>query len=59
MTRRLCPICNGKGKIINPKVGEYDLPYDRSITCPNCNGEGFIGFPDNPFSIKKRFMSYK
>ena len=54
MTRNICPVCNGKGKIRNPKKGKFQIPYDNDITCPNCNGEGFVGIPDN-FPIKKPF----
>ena len=51
MTRNICPVCNGKGKIRNPK-GMYEIPYCDEITCPNCQGSGFIGIPDN-FPFKK------
>ena len=51
MTRKICPICNGKGKINNPK-GNGKAIYLPEIECPNCNGEGFVGMPDN-VPIKK------
>jgi DnaJ-class molecular chaperone len=52
MTRKICPTCNGRGKIKNPKTMGYYVPYMKDIICPNCNGEGFIGSPDN-FPVKK------
>lgn len=58
MTRTICPVCNGRGKIKNPKISEYEIPYNKDIECPNCQGEGFIGVPDN-ISIKKKFYSKK
>lgn len=49
MTKSICPTCNGKGRIRNPKS---EMIYDNYMTCPNCQGEGFIGIPDN-LPIKK------
>lgn len=51
MTRKHCTVCNGKGKIQNPK-GIGKAIYLSEIECPNCDGEGFVGAPDN-LPIKK------
>lgn len=58
MTRKICPVCDGRGKIRNPKVAEGYTPFDKDITCPNCQGEGFIGLPD-VLPIKKPFYRTK
>lgn len=57
MTRKICPVCNGRGRIRNPKArtGTY-IPYDNEIECPNCQGEGFVGIPDN-ISPKRNFYT--
>jgi len=54
MTRRICPVCHGKGTIDNPKEKSETMmycgpngEYYPQRTCPNCNGEGFIGLADN------------
>lgn len=52
MTRKVCSVCNGRGKIPNPR-GEGKAIYLPEIECLNCNGEGFVGIPDN--LIKKPF----
>lgn len=52
MTKKICPLCNGEGKIRNPKD-----KYGGRIICPNCQGEGFVGLADNPF-IKNKFDIY-
>jgi DnaJ-class molecular chaperone len=58
MTRKLCPVCHGTGKIRNPKDTGNVIAFDKFIVCPNCNGDGFVGIPDNPI-FKKSFYKFK
>lgn len=58
MTRTICPVCNGKGRIPNPKSLGGEVPFCREITCPNCQGEGFIGIPDN-LTKPQKYISKK
>lgn len=54
MTKSICPLCLGKGTIINPKR------KGDNMVCPNCQGEGFVGFPDNyPIRLPKPIYWYK
>jgi len=54
MTKKVCPTCNGKGKIDNPKKMSRTMmycgpngEYFPQMDCPNCKGKGFVGQPDN------------
>jgi len=42
--RIVCPLCNGKHFVDNPKYNPFDdLDYDDSkLECPHCNEDGYI-----------------
>lgn len=43
--RIVCPLCNGKHFVDNPKYDpyDYDEDYDNSkLECPHCNEDGYI-----------------
>ena len=42
--RIVCPLCNGKHFVDNPKYNPFDdLDYDNSkLECPHCNEDGYI-----------------
>ena len=42
--------------IRNPRDTGEVIPYNKTITCPNCGGEGFVGTPENP---GKRKLYYR
>jgi len=46
----LCPTCNGKGTINNPKCNDMAMNYcgpngetAPQVICQTCNGSGWIG----------------
>ena len=39
---RVCPQCNGVGKLIRRNWGAESQPIVWEITCPNCKGEKLV-----------------
>lgn len=41
--RIICPLCNGKHFVDNPKYDPYDDNFENSnLECPHCNEDGYI-----------------
>lgn len=58
--RKLCPVCNGKGRVPDPTIEGpwcYAGPNGERwpmVICQNCWGEGWVGVPDNPGPAKPK-----
>ena len=41
---RICPVCRGIGKVIEPIKGNWEVPKDDppDVTCHRCGGIGWV-----------------
>ncbi len=40
-TKRICPICGGKGKVtVHQSDEDYRHEWDEELTCVDCHGKG-------------------
>lgn len=46
MPLTICPVCDGKGWLVNPDMDTRDPNSPDNIKCENCNGEGYLGSRD-------------